>query len=136
MIKALKNNILWVIFTAFVLLAVSFIDEPLFKSNSPFPIGKSIAWLAFIAFLIYTVNVSIKESFYKALKRMSPILWTKQIGIDLYIGVTMFMVIIYLNEPSFIIFLLWLIPATIFANLATLLYLALHYDSIVGMLLG
>ena len=123
MIKALKNNILWVIFTAFVLLAVSFIDEPLFKSNSPFPIGKSIAWLAFIAFLIYTVNVSIKESFYKALKRMSPILWTKQIGIDLYIGVTMFMVIIYLNEPSFIIFLLWLIPATIFANLATLLYL-------------
>lgn len=136
MIKTLKNNILWVIFTAFVLLAVSFIDEPLFKSNGPFPIGKSIAWLAFIAFLIYTVNVSIKESFYKALKRMSPILWTKQIGIDLYIGVTMFMVIVYLNEPSFIIFLLWIIPATIFANLATLLYLALHYDSIVGMLLG
>ncbi|MDG2449368.1 MAG: hypothetical protein P8M34_07010 [Saprospiraceae bacterium] len=136
MIKTLKNNILWVIFTAFVLLAVSFIDEPLFKSNGPFPIGKSIAWLAFIAFLIYTVNVSIKENFYKALKRMSPILWTKQIGIDLYIGVTMFMVIVYLNEPSFIIFLLWLIPATIFANLATLLYLALHYDSIVGMLLG
>ncbi|MEE9372525.1 MAG: hypothetical protein V3V00_05675 [Saprospiraceae bacterium] len=134
--KTLKKNALWVIFALFCILALGFRSEPLFTSSSAFPIGKYLAWLAFTAFLLYTINVSNKESFFRALKNMSPILWTKQIGIDLYIGVGMFMIIVYQNEPSILIFLFWIIPAAIFANLATLLYLALHYDSILGLLLG
>ena len=134
--KSLKNNILWVFFAVFVVLAVLFNSEPVVQSNGPFAFGKYIAWLAFFAFLFYTLDISRKESFYKSLRRMSPILWSRQIGVDLYIGVTMFLVLMYINEPSLLTFMLWVIPTLIFANLATLLYLALHYDSIVGLLMS
>ena len=58
--------------------------------------------------------------------------WTKQIGIDLYLGVAVSGAIIYLNEGSLFILGLWLLPLVLFANLATLLYFAMNYDSLVA----
>ena len=136
MIKKLKRNALWVLFAVFVVLAIAFNEEPIFLSSGPYAAGKIVAWVAFLAFLLYSLDVGNKESFFKALKRMYPILWSRQIGIDLYIGVSMFLTLMYINESSIIVFCLWLIPTIIYANLATLLYLALHYDSIVNLLIG
>ena len=63
---------------------------------------------------------------------MAPILWCRQVGIDLYLGVAFFGFLMYLNEGSLVVLLLWAVPMLIFANLATLLYLALNYQSIVA----
>jgi len=132
--KQLKKNILWVIYIVFVALAITFKpeEENFFISNGPYAIGKYIVWMMFFGFLAYSIQISNKENFFKSLKRLWPILWSRQIGLDLYLGLVVFMFILYLHEGSIIITLLWLIPVTLFANMATLLYLALHYDSLIA----
>jgi tryptophan-rich sensory protein len=61
--------------------------------------------------------------------------WGRQIGIDLYIGLLLSVFLIYLHTGSVGIALFWLIPCLIFGNLATLLYFAIHYNSLVEKLL-
>ena len=65
---------------------------------------------------------------------MSRLYWGRQIGIDLYLGLLIFMSFIFYYQESDLIALLWLMPVLAFANLATLLYLALQYDSIIATL--
>lgn len=62
--------------------------------------------------------------------------WGRQIGIDLYLGLSLTLFIVYLNEGSVLVMLLWLIPTFAFGNLATLLYFAIHYDAIVARFIG
>jgi hypothetical protein len=118
---------------AFVAIALLFHQgEAFFTTSGPYAIGKPLVWAAYLAFLAYSLWVSSRESFFKALQRMSPILWCRQVGIDLYLGVAFFGFLMYLNEGSLLVLLLWAVPMLIFANLATLLYLALNYQSIVA----
>ena len=132
-VRKIKNNFLWIIFILFGALALLFNnDEPLFISEGPYAFGKNIAWLLFFSFLAYTIYCSSKESFFKSLKRLAPILWARQIGLDLYIGLIFMLFLIYLNEGSILVLSLWLIPILLFANLATLLYIALNYDSLIS----
>ena len=131
--KTVKYHFLWVLYFAFVAVAlVTHAGEPIFVASGPYALGKPIVWVIYIAFLAYSIWVSSKESFFKALERMGAILWCKQVGIDLYLGVAFFGFLIYLNEGSLLLLLLWVVPMLIFANLATLLYLALNYQSLVA----
>jgi len=133
--KLLKRNFLWVIFILIVFLAIATKkDSFIFISEGPYSFGKYIIWLLFFSFLGYSVYCSSKENFFKSLKRISAMLWGRQIGIDLYIGLLIPMLIIYLHAGTLIL-LVWIIPVLMYANLATLLYLALNYDSIVAHLL-
>lgn len=130
---AVKKNLLWVVYALFIVIAFLYrTDEDLFLSSGPYALGKPLVWAIYIGFLLYTIRCSRKESFFKSLKKLSPILWARQIGIDLYIGLVLFSSLIYINEGSFLILVLWLIPILIFANLATLPYLILNYDAIMG----
>jgi hypothetical protein len=43
--------------------------------------------------------------------------------------------VIWLHE-GFIIALIWLVPVLLFANLATLLYVAVHFESLVDRFVG
>jgi hypothetical protein len=106
--------------------------EHLFVSQGPYPAGKIIAWLLFICFLAYSIFCSTKENIFKTIKTIYPFYWAKQIGIDLYLGIAMTMFVIFLNEGSLLILALWFIPLVLFANLATLLYVAMNYDSIIS----
>lgn len=131
--EKIKNNLLWIVFIAFVILAIAFkSSEPLFISSGPYAFGKYLAWLLFFSFLGYTIYCSSKESFFRSLRRLYPILWARQIGLDLYIGLVITSFLIYLNESSMLILLLWLVPIILFANLATLLYVEMNYDSIIS----
>ena len=58
----------------------------------------------------------------------------RQIGADLYLGLFLGLIIVYLHS-GFIAVLLWLIPTLVFANLAMLLYFAIHFDAIADKLL-
>lgn len=139
--QTLKNNWLWLFYALFLVLAFyghSTVnnDASLFTSNGPYGLGKSIVWLILFVFLIYSLRISLRENFFKSLRRMGLILWTRQIGLDLYIGLLVPLFIIYLNEGSLMTMLIWLLPIFVFANLATFVYLGLNYDSLIAHFLN
>lgn len=126
----------WALFILFVAIAVYFSSsESLFISQSAYPEGKTITWFLFFVFLAYTYYCSMKENIFTTVKTIFPLHWARQIGLDLYIGLAIFLFIIYLNEGSLLVVALWAIPIILFANLATLLYLALNYDAIISRFL-
>ena len=137
LLQMMRRNWLWLFYTLFLFLAIGNNQlqphsESLFISDGPYGLGKPIVWLIWLLFLVYSLRISYKEDFFKSLARMNPILWSRQIGLDLYIGLLLPLFIIYLNEGSLLILLIWFLPIFVFANLATLIYVALHYDSIVA----
>lgn len=128
----MRKYVLWVVFFAFVICAIYFNwHENIFSVNKPLGAGKFLFWAAFIVFTAYSIYCSFKENLFKTIKVMSGLHWGRQIGLDLYIGISIFAFFIYLHSGSVLVLLLWLLPLIVFANLATLLYIAIHYDSII-----
>ena len=130
--RYLKRNLLWIIFIAFAIMGVATKqDASIFISEGPYGFGKIIVWLLFFGFLGYTIHCSRKENFFKSIKHFNGMYWGRQIGLDLYIGLLLPILIIYIHGgPT--VFLLWIIPVLINANLFTLLYFGLNYDSLVS----
>ena len=130
--KLLKNNFLWIIFIAFAIMGIATKkDASVFISQGPYGYGKYIIWLLFFSFLGFTIYCNSKENFFKSIKRMSEMHWGRQVGLDLYIGLLLPLLIIYLHGGAYV-FLLWIVPVLINANLFTLLYFGLNYDSLVA----
>lgn len=128
--RFLKKNLLWVIFIIFACIGIATKkDASIFISQSQYGVGKYIIWLLFFTFFSYTIYCSRKENFYKSMRNIIQMYWGWQVVIDLYIGVMLPLLIIYLHGGMFV-FLLWLLPIVINVNLFTLLYFALNYDSI------
>ena len=131
--KTIKKNLLWVVYFGFIIYAINTgKDEHIFISNGPYPLGKYIVWLMYLSFLGYSLYCSTKENFFKSLKKLYPFYWARQIGMDLYIGITITSYLIYLNEGSILVLAIWILPILIYANLVTLVYVAINYDSIIS----
>ena len=129
----LKTHFLWLLYGIFVFVAMStHTSEPLFVSQGNYPYGKPMLWLVLLGFLAYSLYCHVNENFFKTMSVTSKYYWSKQIGIDLYLGVAVSGAIIYLNEGSLVVLCLWLLPLVVFANLATLLYFAMNYDSLIA----
>lgn len=129
----LRTYLLWGGFAVFVICAVySGWHENLFTVRKPLDAGKFVFWAAFIVFTVYSIYCSSKEDLFKTLGTMAGLHWGRQIGLDLYIGVSISTFIIYLHSGSVLVAVLWLVPLIAFVNLATLLYFAINYDSIVA----
>ncbi|NJM52152.1 MAG: hypothetical protein HC846_01430 [Blastocatellia bacterium] len=123
---------MWLVFAIFVACALYFNwHSRLLTYNAPIDVGKYLIWMAFIGFAGYTFYCSSKENLFKTIKKMSEWFWGRQALLDLYIGSLLVVFIIYLHSGSITIALLWLIPCLLFVNLATLLYFAIHYNSII-----
>jgi hypothetical protein len=130
------HYVFWIVFTAWVGLVLYFgWHSQIFALNTPLAFVKGLVWLAFGAFTIFTYRCSSKENFVKSVKRMGTMYWGWQVGIDLYIGLSMFLLMIYLHTGSGFMVLLWVLPTIMFGNLATLLYLAIYFDSIIAKFL-
>ena len=128
----MRTHLSWAAYFIFVICAIYFSwHESIFTYEKPLDVGKFVFWLAFIAFTAYSIYCSYKEDLFKTVKKMSGLHWGRQIGIDLYIGIFILAFFIYLQSGSVVVLLLWLLPLIAFANLATLLFLAIHYDFIV-----
>lgn len=128
--------VLWALYVAFAIVAlVSNLQESTFRFSGPLGGVKAMVWLALAAFIVYSVRCSIKENFFRSVKSIIALHWGRQISADLYLGLLVSLLIIFLNDGAMIA-LLWLVPVLIYANLAILLYLALNFDSIVVKLLG
>jgi len=127
----------WITFVLFVACALYFSwHDKIFSFSGRLSAGKYIVWAAFIAFTAYSIYCSSQENLFKSIGKIAELHWGRQIGIDLYLGLSLTLFIIYLNEGSILVVLLWLLPTIAFVNLATLLYFAIHYDSIVARFVG
>ena len=124
------NAVSWGIFAAFASFAFYFNWHPmLFEFDTRFGSLKAFVWTAFALFLSYSIYCSTKENIFRTVAAIAKYHWGRQIGIDLYLGLLIALTLIYLNEGALIL-VFWLIPVLLFANLAVLLYLGIHFDSI------
>jgi hypothetical protein len=131
-----SKNLLWLAFVAFVALALSYDGHArLFTFGGPLAPIKLAIWVAFAGFLAYSVYCSARENLFRSVAKIGELHWGRQIGTDLYLGLLLALFVVYLNEGSALVALLWLVPALVFANLVTLLYFALHFEEIVGRFL-
>ncbi len=128
--------VLWGLYIAFALIAVlANLQETTFRFIGPLGGLKAMFWLAYIIFLGYSVYCSTQENFFRSLRSIASLHWGRQIGADLYLGLCVGLLVIFLNE-GLVVALIWLLPTLIYANLAILLYIVLNFDSIVTKLLG
>jgi hypothetical protein len=131
------KNLLWPAFAIFVGSALYFgWHADLFTVSKPSDAGKVVFWVAFVIFTAYSIYCSTKENLFKTIGVMSRLHWGRQIGLDLYIGLTITAFVIYLHTGSAMVALIWLVPLYLFGNLATLLYFAVNYDSILTKFLN
>jgi hypothetical protein len=128
--------VLWGLYGAFALAALlSNLRETTFRFDGPLGEVKAVVWLALLAFFCYSVYCSTQENFFRSVRSIVKLHWGRQIGADLYLGLFVSLLIIFLNDGA-LVALIWLVPMLIYANLVILLYVAINFDSIVMKLLG
>jgi hypothetical protein len=128
-----QNLISWGVFVAFVAGAVgSGWHTAIFRFDGPMGLAKIAVWLIFLLFTGYSIYCSGRENIFKTIKSMARLHRGRQIGIDLYLGLLLSLSVIYLHEGSMVVLAAWLVPVLLFANLATLLYVAIHFESLVA----
>lgn len=128
--------LLWGAFAVFVAAALILDRAPgALAFEGPNAAGKLAVWAAFAGFLGYTLYCSARESLFETIGKIGAFHWGRQIGLDLYVGLALFLGLIALSGAPIAV-LLWAAPILLFGNLATLLYLALHYDEVIARLAG
>lgn len=127
---------LWGLYGAFAVYALyAYWHETMFQFSGPLGSVKLLVWLALAGFLIYSVYCTSREDLFRTIGVIAKLHWGRQIGTDLYLGLFIGILIIFLHESP-LVALLWLIPTLLFANLSMLLYVAINFDSIVVKLMG
>ncbi len=128
--------LLWGLYALFAVYAMlAYTRDTTFQFSGTLGGVKAVVWLALVAFVGYSVYCTFRENFYRSVRSIATLHWGRQIGMDLYLGLFIAVFIIFLNE-GMLVALIWLVPILIYANLVVLLYLAIHFDSIVTKLLG
>ena len=127
---------LWIAYAAFVAIAVAAgWHDQLLTLSGPAAAGKAVVSVVWVAFLAYSVHATRHESLFSTIRKMNALYWGRQIGTDLYLGLGLFLGLIYLNEGAGVA-ALWLVPVVLFANLATLPYVIIHYEQLVSRFVG
>ncbi|MEZ5660162.1 MAG: hypothetical protein R3E83_16970 [Burkholderiaceae bacterium] len=128
------NLVTWGMYFAFVAVALIFSwHDSMLSFGGGLGVVKMAAWAVFVLFTRYSIYCSAKENLFKTVRQMSRLHWGRQIGIDLYLGLLLFLLVVYLHGGP-IVLVLWLLPTLLFANLATFLYVAIHADSLIARL--
>lgn len=95
---------------------------------------KYAIYATLFAFVVFTVYCTIKENFFKSIRKIVALHWGRQVGVDLYIGLLLQMFLVFMVEKSVAMMIVWLIPALIYGNIIPLLYFATHFERIVTVL--
>jgi hypothetical protein len=132
----MPKNLFWGAYLVFVSCALYFNwHENLFAFGGPLATVKVVVWAALAGFFAYSVYCSSRENLFRSIAKIAELHWGRQIGADLYLGLFLALLVIYLNEGALAAFL-WAVPTLPFANLSILLYFAIHFDAIVAKFLA
>lgn len=127
------NLLLWALYAAYLAAVVGFgWTERTLALDGALGRGKLVVWIVLLAFLAYSYHCSLRESLFRSVREILKLRWGRQIGLDLYIGFVLMWCLVYLHEGDAAVAALYLLPVLAFGNLATLPYLAIHYDAIVA----
>jgi len=130
-----KSLLPWGAYVLFVGIALYFNwHSRMLDFGGPLGLLKLTVWAALAGFLAYSIYCSSREDLFRSIREIGKLYWGRQVGADLYLGLGLGLVLIYLNEGLLAV-LLWLIPMLAFANLAFLLYFAIHFDAIADKIL-
>lgn len=128
---------LWLFYAAFLIMAMNYGGrEPLLATPERMAAGKYLLLAIYVSFLVFSLDATARENFFRSIREINGLLWGRQVGIDLYISVALSLALIWLVEGSVLAVLLWSLPVLVFANLAILPYIMLNYSAIVGAFLG
>src|SRR5690606_14972061 len=109
-----KNLLSWILFGAFVALALGLHwHAQLLVFSGAVGVGKALVWLVWLALVGYSIHCSRRENIVKSIRGMARLYWGRQVIIDLYLGVALFLVLIVLHQ-GFLVMLLWLLPVLLF----------------------
>jgi hypothetical protein len=129
----LKNSLLWSVYIVFAGIAFyTGWSDRIFSFSGPLASVKALIWVIYLSFLAFTIFCSTKEDLLRSLFKMAELHWGRQVGMDLYIGLTLMTLMIYLHSGSWLVVLAWVVPLLLYVNLATLLYVVIYFDSIVA----
>lgn len=126
--EAMTSIIGWGLYFAFVAaaLATGWHDRLLELST-----GKAVLLAVWLAFLGYSIRCGLKENIFKGLGTIFRFHWGRQVGLDLYIGASFMLAFIALSDGPMTA-LLWAVPILLFVNLASLVYILIHFEQIVA----
>lgn len=85
----------------------------------------SVVWLFALLFLASLVYAGMNASLFDASGQIWGMLWGKVMWADLYLGLFVFSLWIFIREKSPIVASLWTIALIFLGNLASLVYLAI-----------
>ncbi len=123
---------LWGVYAAFAGTAIyTYWHDTILRFDGTLGGVKALVWAALAGFLAYSFYCSTREDLFRTVGAILKLYWGRQICADLYLGLLVSMLIVYLNEGVWFA-LIWLIPTLFFANLSILLYLALNFEAIVS----
>lgn len=126
----------WAAFGAFVVaaLVVDGRGDMLRFEGAP-GVGKALVWATFLGFTAYSIHCSRRENLFATIRHIARLHWGRQVGIDLYLGLFLFLGLVYAHS-GLAGLLFWALPTLLFGNLATLLYVAIHFDSLLAVWSG
>ena len=128
--------VLWCLYAAFAVFAVATNwNATTLDFSGPLGGIKALVWLVLLGFLGYSVYCSFQENFFRSVRSIVALHWGRQVGTDLYLGLFIGLLLITSNE-GVIVALVWLVPTLLYANLAMLLYVAIHFDSLAAKLMS
>jgi hypothetical protein len=131
-----RSMSIWSFIAVFAVTAVALSWHPdVLRFSAGIALFKAGTWILFALFLGYSIYCSTRENLFVSIKKIGRLHWGRQVGIDLYIGVFVFALFILLHQGPLLIAALWIVPLLLFANLATLLYISIHIDSIAALLM-
>lgn len=133
----IQSKILYLFLFAFFVYAFGIETIPKAKSLEGSYLFAKYFWLALLSFFVgFTYYCSTKENFMKSMKKIFKLYWGKQVGIDLYLGLSIFSFYIFLIEKSVVKTLIWMIPSLVFGNIIPLAYLVTHFELILSLFEG
>ncbi|ARS47800.1 hypothetical protein PSMEN_05135 [Ectopseudomonas mendocina] len=128
-----KSLVSWGLFAVFVALALGLQGHAqMFVFAGAVGVAKALVWASWLAFVGYSIHCSRRENLFKSVRGIARLYWGRQIIIDLYLGVALVLALIALHQGA-LVMLAWLLPALLFANQATLLYIAIHFESLLAL---
>lgn len=130
----IQTKLIYLLLFLFFGYAFGFQDIPKAKALSlELLFVKYILIGTLVSFVVYTIYCSFKENFVKSFRKIFQLLWGRQVGVDLYIGIFLFSFFMFMIEKSVSILFLWLLPSIIFGNIIPLVYLITHFEVICGL---
>lgn len=128
-----RRVVFWGAFFIFVCVAfATHLTDEFWQFQGPVGFTRAMILAVWIGFTSYSIYCIPHESLWRSAQEILRLFWGRQVTADLYISVGLSIGLVWLVTGSILETLLWSLAFLPFANLAILLFIALHVPEILG----